>query len=62
MKKLVLGAVLALAANAAMAGSLAEPVVEPEVVVQQAAASSVDQAILPPLLFVIFVGSAIFLG
>lgn len=52
MKNLVLGAVFALAASTAMAGSLAEPIVEPEVIIEQAATSSVSDHILPPLMFV----------
>ena len=62
MKKLVLGAAFALVASSAMAGSLAEPIVEPTVVVEQAASSSVNHGILAPLMFVIMVGSAIILG
>jgi hypothetical protein len=58
MKKLVLSVAFALTASAAMAGSVAPPAVTPEVVVQQAATSSVDQGILVPILFVVMVGSA----
>lgn len=57
MKKLVLGAAFALAANAAMAGSLAEPIIAEEVIVEQAATSSVNQHILPPLFFLMFVAT-----
>lgn len=62
MKKLVLGAAFALTASSAMAGSLADPVVEPEVIVEQAATSSMNQHILPPLFFVLLVAGALALG
>ncbi|MEJ1997554.1 MAG: hypothetical protein P8X76_05220 [Maritimibacter sp.] len=62
MKKLVLGAAFALAASSAMAGSLADPIVEPEIIVEQAATSSVNQHFLPPLFFVLIVAGAIALG
>ncbi|GKY86609.1 hypothetical protein [Sinisalibacter aestuarii] len=61
MKKLVLGAVFAAAASAATAGSLAEPVIEADVVVQQAATSSVNQHVIPPAFFVISVGLSMLL-
>ncbi|MBD3814388.1 MAG: hypothetical protein IE917_19640 [Betaproteobacteria bacterium] len=60
MKKFVLGAAFALAATSAMAGSLAAPVMEQEVIVQQAATSSVNQHIIPPALFIISVGLGLF--
>jgi len=50
------------AATSAMAGSLAEPIIAEEVIVQQTATSSVNHHILPPLLFVLAVGSAMVLG
>jgi len=59
MKKLVLGAAFALTASAAMAGSIAEPVVTEDVIIQQAAASSVSHHILPPLAFVMLVAGAV---
>jgi len=62
MKKLVLGAAFVVAATSAMAGSLAEPIIAEEVIVQQTATSSVNHHILPPLLFVLAVGSAMVLG
>lgn len=61
MKKLVLGSAFALVASTAMAGSLAGPVVEPEVIVQQASTSSVNQHIIPPAFFVIAVATSLFL-
>lgn len=62
MKKFVLGAVFSAFATTAMAGSIAGPVVEEDIIVQQAATSSVNQHILPPALFVFFVASALILG
>lgn len=62
MKKLVLGIGFALAANAALAGSLADPIVEPTVVVEQAESSSVNHGILVPVMFLLFVGSSVLLG
>lgn len=61
MKKFVLATAIALAATTAMAGSIAGPVVEPEVIVQQAATSSVNQHILPPVLFVLSVATSLLL-
>ncbi|GGD20670.1 hypothetical protein GCM10011358_01540 [Sinisalibacter lacisalsi] len=61
MKKLVLGAAFALAASTAMAGSVAEPVLDQEIIIEQAPASSVNHHILPPLFFVLFVGGAVLL-
>jgi len=56
MKKLVLGAAFALVASSAMAGSIAEPVMQPEVIIEQAQGSSVNHHILPPLIFLLSVG------
>lgn len=61
MKKLVLATVFALAASSAMAGSIAGPVIEQDVVIQQAASSSVNQNIIPPALFVVFTGLSMLL-
>ncbi|RME18031.1 MAG: hypothetical protein D6801_02280 [Alphaproteobacteria bacterium] len=60
MKKIVLAAVISVAASAAMAGSLAVPAVPADVVIQQASTSSIDQNILPPAFFLISVGMALF--
>ncbi len=62
MKKLAFAAVLMLAASSATAGSLAEPIMPADIVIQQAATSSVDHAILPPLVFITLVGSMWLLG
>lgn len=61
MKKVMLAAtVVALAATAAHAGSLADPIVEPEIVVETATSSSAA-GIIVPLLFLAAVGAAIWL-
>ncbi|MDX2483524.1 MAG: hypothetical protein QNK42_07675 [Pseudodonghicola sp.] len=57
MKKLVLAAVLAGAATSATAGSLAEPIVEAPVIVEEASSSS--NGILLPLLLLVLVGAAV---
>lgn len=56
MKKLALAAAVSLAASTAFAGGLAEPVMEPEVVVQKSSSSG---GILIPLLLLLVVGAAI---
>lgn len=61
MKKVMLAAtVVALAATAAHAGSLVDPIVEPEIVVETATSSSAA-GIIVPLLFLAAVGAAIWL-
>jgi hypothetical protein len=57
MKKVALAAVLSLAATTAMAGGMAEPVMEPEVIVEETASS--DAGILVPLLFLVLVAAAV---
>lgn len=60
MKKVMLvAAVAALAATAAQAGTLADPIVEPEIIVEQSTSSSAD-SIIVPLLFIALVGAAIY--
>lgn len=61
MKKLILAAVLAAAATSASAGSIAGPVTDSEIIVQQASTSSVNQHILPPAFFVLSVALGVFL-
>ena len=56
MKKLILGAAFALAVSAATAGSVAPPIIEQDVVIEQAATSSVSHHIMPPAFFLISVG------
>ena len=61
MKKVMLvAAAAALAATAAQAGSLVDPIVEPEIVVETATSSSAV-GIIVPLLFLAAVGAAIWL-
>ena len=61
MKKLILGAAFALVASSAVAGSVAPPIMEDTVIVEQTSTSSVDHAFLPPLMFLISVASAVWL-
>ncbi len=56
MKKLALAAAVSLAASTAFAGGMAEPVMEPEVVVQK---SSTSGGILVPLLLLLVVAAAV---
>ena len=56
MRKVIIGLALALVASSAMAGTLLEPVMEHDVIVQQAASSGVSHMIIPPLFFLLFVG------
>lgn len=58
MKKLVLGAAFALVASTAVAGTVAPPVMEPAIVIEQAAGSSVNQHLLPPILFILAVATS----
>ena len=57
MKKLALAAALSVAASTAFAGGLAEPVMEPEVVVQETSSSS-SAGILVPVLLLLLVAAA----
>lgn len=62
MKKITLATAPAvLAATAANAGSLVDPIVEPEIVVETATSSSAP-GIIVPLIFLAAVGGAIWLG
>ena len=56
MKKLVLAAAMTLSATAALAGGMAEPVMEPEVV--EAATSSSSAGIIVPLLLLLLIAAA----
>jgi len=53
MKKLALAAALSLAATSAFAGGMADPVMEPEPVVEEASSSSAGGLIVPLLLLVL---------
>jgi len=55
MKKVAIAAVLSLAATTAFAGGMAEPVMEPEVIVEDSASS--NGGILVPLLFVAMIAA-----
>jgi len=52
MKKLALAAALSIAATSAFAGGMAEPVMEPEVVVEDASSSA--GGLVPLLVFLVF--------
>ena len=56
MKKLALAAAISLAASTAFAGGMAEPVMEPEVVVEK---SSTSGGVLVPLLLLLVVAAAL---
>jgi hypothetical protein len=56
MKKIAIFAALTLTATSAVAGGLAEPVMEPEVV--QAATSSSSAGIIVPLLLLLLIAAA----
>jgi hypothetical protein len=59
MKKLVLGAAFALVAATAVAGTVAPPMMEPAILIEQASGSSVNQHLLPPILFVLAVATSL---
>ncbi len=57
MKKLALAAALSVAASTAFAGNISEPIVEPEVIVEDTSSSS-NGGILVPLLALILIAAA----
>lgn len=59
MKKLVLAAALSAAASTGFAGTLAEPVIEAPVIVEETNASSSAAAVWVPLLVLAIVAAAI---
>lgn len=60
MKKVMLvAAIAALAATAATAGTIIEPIIEPEIIVEQSSSSSAA-GIIVPLLFLALVGVGVF--
>jgi hypothetical protein len=59
MKKLVLAAALSAAASTGFAGTLAEPVIEAPVIVEETNASSSAAAVWVPLLILAIVAAAI---
>ncbi|WP_300516060.1 hypothetical protein [Aliiroseovarius sp.] len=58
MKKIALAAAIILTANSAFAGALTDPIVEPAVIIEEAAAGS-DHGILVPIMFLIILGVAL---
>lgn len=57
MKKIALAAAVSLAATSAFAGNLAEPIVEPEVIVEDTTSSA--GGIIVPLLLLVLVAAAV---
>lgn len=57
MKKLVLAAAMTVAASSAFAGSLADPIIEAPVVVEEATSSSAG--VLVPILILVLVAAAL---
>jgi len=57
MKKLVLAAAMTVAASSAFAGSLADPIIEAPVVVEEATGSSAG--VLVPMLILVLVAAAL---
>ncbi len=53
MKKFALAAILAVAAGTASAGALTDPVVEPQIIIEETAASSLSQQWLVPGMFML---------
>lgn len=58
MKKLALAAALSVAATTAFAGGIAEPVMEPEVIVEDTSSSS-GGGLVVPLLLLVLVAAAV---
>ena len=56
MKKLALAAALSVAASTAFAGNISEPVMEPEIIVEET--SSSNGGVLVPLMFLVLVAAA----
>ncbi len=57
MKKIALAAALSLAATTAYAGGLADPIVEPEIIVQDTSSSA--GGVIVPILLLLLVAAAI---
>ncbi|CUH64935.1 hypothetical protein TG4357_01585 [Thalassovita gelatinovora] len=58
MKKLVLAATLAATASTAFAGNMAEPIIEPAVIVEEASSSSTGGVLLPLVLLAVIAAVA----
>lgn len=56
MKKLALAAALSVAATTAFAGNMSEPMMEPEIIIEDTSSSA--GGILVPLLFLVLVAAA----
>jgi|GEM_PF-2102299 hypothetical protein len=61
MKKIILAAVLTLSANAVLADGYSDPIVEPDVIIEAAEASS-DHGVLVPIMMLLFLGVALTSG
>lgn len=59
MKKLALAAALTVAASTAFAGSMAEPMMEAPVIVEEAEASSSTGGLIVPLILIALVAAAV---
>jgi hypothetical protein len=58
MKNIVLAAAFSAAASAGFAGSISEPIMEPEVIVEEASGSSGGDIIVPLLLLLVIAAAA----
>ncbi|MBT8456522.1 MAG: hypothetical protein HKO95_04140 [Rhodobacteraceae bacterium] len=58
MKKIILAAALSAAASTAFAGNMAEPVMEPEVMVEEQSSSSAGDIWVPLLVIAVIVAAA----
>ncbi|WP_421702360.1 hypothetical protein [Aliiroseovarius sp.] len=61
MKKIILAAALTLSANSVFADGYTDPIVEPAVIIEEAASSS-SHGILVPIMMLIFLGVALSSG
>lgn len=61
MKKILLATAIALTASSAFAGALVDPIVEPSVIIEEAASSS-SHDMLIPIMLLIFLGVALTSG
>ena len=61
MNKIILGAVIAVIAGSAFAGTLVDPVMNQTVIAQETATSGFNHHVIPPLFFLFFVGLGLIL-
>jgi len=59
MKKLALATVLSVAATTSFAGGLSDPIIEPEIIIEDVRTSSSSGGILIPLLLVVLIAAAV---